>query len=284
MSKIKVGFLIVAGFVVTAVTAGLIGSGAAIALTRAANQPSPDVRITGYPVDVPSAILGETVTVNVRLPVGRSKGDGPLPAFWVTDGSHQGAHFMQSVESLSRIGLTPPAIVVDIPSTSQGRSLDFRPSVPGRAETNAEDFLAFIRTEVMPAVAEEFDLGGPDVFVGYSLGGLFASWAFTQDPDAFDGWIAFSPSWWYEDQMMVDVLSDFVSSGPDIESFFFASLGTAEGSGMQSAFDRVNQAVGEVAPPGLDWVVSETEGAGHGNNPQLSAARAIQAFSARRVP
>lgn len=283
MSKMKVALLCGVGFLVTAVTAGLVGSGAAIALTRAA-APPPDLRIQGYPVAVPSSVLGETVTVRVRLPIGHSREEGPLPVFWVTDGSHQGAPMMQTIESLSRIDLIPAAIVVDIPSTSAGRTADFVPPVPGGRASNAENFLAFVQDEVMPAVAAEFELSGVDVFVGYSLGGLFASWAFTQDPDAFDGWIAFSPSWWYESQMMVDDLRTFVADHPDLDAFFFTSLGTSEGSGMLRAFRGVNGAVAEVAPSGLRWVTSETTGADHGNNPQLSAARALQAFWAQRSP
>lgn len=283
MSKLKAGLLLLVGFTVTAVAAGLVGSGTAMAITRAANRPPP-VEVTGHPVDVASVILGEMVTVNVRLPVGTSGTDGPLPVFWVTDGAGQGRHFMQAVESLSRIGTIPPSIVVDIPSTSEGRSQDFLPPVPGAADTNAEAFLAFIRTEVMPTVQAEFNTIGPNVLVGYSLGGLFASWAFTQDPEAFDGWIAFSPSWWYENETMVDVLPDFAAVRPELDAFFFASLGTAESGTMQRAFEAMNGAMAEAAPPGLRWVSSETHGAGHGNNPQLSAATALTAFWGQREP
>lgn len=283
MSKFKVGLLLVAGFMITAVAAGVVGSGTAMAITRAANRP-PDPEIAGHPIDVASAILGETVRINVRLPVGTSATDGPLPVFWVTDGAGQGRHFMQTVESLSRIGTIPPAIVVDIPSTSLGRSQDFRPPLPGAEETNAEPFLTFIRTEVMPAVNADFDLSGTNVLVGYSLGGLFASWAFTQNPEAFDGWIAFSPSWWYRNEGMVDVLRDFVAVRPDLDAFFFTSLGSTESQGMQSAFEAVNAAMAEAAPPGLRWVSSETAGAGHGNNPHLSAATALTAFWGQREP
>lgn len=283
MSRVKAGLLIVAGFAVTAAAAGLVGSGAAIALTRAATPP-PNPEIEGHTVAVASDALGETVTVRVRLPVGHAPDDGPLPVFWVTDGTHQGGHLMQTIESLSRIGLIPPAIVVEIPSTERGRSEDFLPPSDARPDTNAERFLTFVRDEVRPAVAASFALTDVDVFVGYSLGGLFASWALTEDPDAFDGWIAFSPSWWYQDLMMVDELREFASSHPDVRTFFFTSLGTREGSGMKRAFARVNDVMDQSAPPGLRWVTSETAGANHGNNPQLSAATALRAFWESRAP
>ncbi|MEM7416103.1 MAG: alpha/beta hydrolase-fold protein [Gemmatimonadota bacterium] len=276
MSKLKWGLVLAAAFFTTAVAAGSIGGvvGSAVARSEVRSR-SPEA---GTEVLVNSDVLGESVSLRVFRPAGLPEATGPMPVLWVSDGSHQAGIHLSTIESLWRLELIPPMTVVAIPSTSAGRSLDFRPPQEGSEATNAEAFLAFIRDEAMPAVAERLEVEAPHVFVGYSLGGLFASWAFTQGPDVFDGWIAVSPSWWYGEVMMEAELSGFLDANPEAASFLYTSLGDAEGSGMMRAFERVNRAVGDAAGEGLTWVHEITPGADHGSNPALSSARALQAF------
>lgn len=276
MSKLKWGLVLVVGFFATVVAAGSIGgiAGSAVARSQARDRaPEP-----GTEVLVASEVLGESVPLRVLRPAGLGENPGPMPVLWVSDGSHQAGIHLSTIESLWRLDLMPPMTVVAIPSTSVGRSADFRPPHEGFDESNAEPFLHFIRDEAMPAVAERFDIEAPHVFVGYSLGGLFASWAFTQGPDVFDGWIALSPSWWYEEVTMEGQLAGFLGDNPDVRSFVYTSLGDSEGSGMMTAFRRVNVAVEGSATSGLTWVHEITPGADHGSNPSLSSARALRAF------
>lgn len=115
-------------------------------------------------------------------------------------------------------------------------------------------------------------------FVGFSLGGLFAAWAMAEEPDLFDGWIILSPSWWYRDVMIRTPMEGLLASDSEGGVFAFATMGSAEGSGMSGPFDQINALAEASAPPWLTWSAEYTSGADHGSNPRLSSARALAAF------
>lgn len=68
----------------------------------------------------------------------------------------------------------------------------------------AADFLAAIVDEVLPAVSELVEVDRSQVGIcGWSLSGLFASYAWRERPDVFSRLLAISPSLWWADAALV---------------------------------------------------------------------------------
>jgi predicted alpha/beta superfamily hydrolase len=64
-------------------------------------------------------------------------------------------------------------------------------------------FRAFLRDELMPAVARRVRGNGETAIVGESLAGLFVVETFLLEPEMFDTYIALSPSVWWNAQALV---------------------------------------------------------------------------------
>lgn len=277
MSRLQTGALVVAAIVAAAVSGGLVGGGAAVALVR--NAYNGPVESTVVPeVVVNSAELGEPMTLRVRLPL-EYEAD-PNQAFsvlWVLDGSSQGTHAARTIETLSRIGLAEPSIVVEVPGSSRGRRSDFTPPWDDRSpDSRADRFLGFLVGEAMPAVADAYRVKEDHVLVGHSLGGLFSLYALLERPSLFDGYFVSSPSTWIEDEKILDQLETAAASEAVLPTCLFLSLGAAEGNEMASGFETLETILESWPASGLRWEATITEGADHGSNLRLSLPMAVR--------
>jgi predicted alpha/beta superfamily hydrolase len=250
---IKFGLLGVFAVTGSAFIAGMAGAAAGTALVRSTYD-EPTSAISGQTIDVHSEVLGHTLTLRVRVPAGHRPGDSTVPIIWTLDGSSRGPRVFTTMEALSRIDLMRPSIVVEVPESAAGRTADFVPpgiTVSG-IQGRANSFLSFLETEAMPAVEAGIRNGtGPNVLVGHSLGGVFVTYALTERPDLFDGWFAFSPSWWVGEGVQAATLEGFLRETPELSTFLYATLGSGEGNEMSRYFEVVRDVLEDNAPAGF---------------------------------
>lgn len=97
------------------------------------------------------------------------------------------------------------------------RSLDLTPTQPATGQiepdapggtkpeyAGADDFFKVIDTEIRPQIAKMTRVAtGKDVLFGHSLGGLFVLHTLFTHPDAFDTYLALSPSIWWADRAVL---------------------------------------------------------------------------------
>ena len=282
MSKLKTGLLVVAAIVAAGVSGGLVGAGAAVALVRSAyngpvaSAPLPEVLVN-------SVELGEPITLRVRLPTEyQAHPERTFPVLWVFDGRSQGTHVARTMQTLSRIGIAEPAIVVEVPNSSRGRRSDFTPPWEGgSADSRADRFYGFLENEALPAVTDAFRVDETHVLVGHSLGGVFALHALLQQPSLFDGYFVFSPSVWVGGEQMLNEFEDVAASGATLPTRLFVSLGEAEDNEMLSGFRSLERILESWPTSGLLWQAAITEGADHGSNPELSFPVAARWYSGK---
>lgn len=147
------------------------------------------------------------------------------PVVFVTD-----ADFLFGVATeLARYGvmgqILPPALIVgigygaDLAAFAKLRTPDLTPplSESGRQSISAmtgfmgdkagraDDFLSFLTGALRNEILSRYPdgEGGKRAVVGHSLGGLFVAHALIERPDAFDVYIASSPSLWWDDFAIV---------------------------------------------------------------------------------
>ncbi len=183
--------------------------------------------------EIQSQSTGRAYNISLKrpeVPVGRS---GPLtdcPILILLDSA---AVFGAAVENASMRGIfhdVETAVIVGIgyptamieeaklrvrdltPSTSLGLGApSSMEALLGTERGGADLFLSFILDELVPAVVDRVPEASPTrrVLVGASLGGLFTAHALVTRPEAFETFVANSPSLWWNDFEVTKHLDDF---------------------------------------------------------------------------
>jgi predicted alpha/beta superfamily hydrolase len=141
----------------------------------------------------------------------------------------------------------PACLMVGISFWSEGkdfqtmwnrRSLDFTPThVPPEKLSEGvramvqgfsgggEKFLAFVRNEVMTLIEREFSTSGDNTIVGYSAGGLLASYTMVQHPNLFQRAVIVSPALFWDNKLLLRLQERCSST---YAGRIFVSYGTGE--------------------------------------------------------
>lgn len=72
---------------------------------------------------------------------------------------------------------------------------------------NGEKFQAVL-TQIQSFVNKKYRTNGDDTIIGHSYGGLFGAWTLITNKDLFNKYILISPSLWYEDNYIMNLLND----------------------------------------------------------------------------
>ena len=198
-----------------------------------------------------SSRTGEVYRIDVALPFASPQAAPPQqdrgratppPVVYVLDGNGMFAMAAQAARLMQLDQNLPPLLIVGIGYDTASfetvlarRRHDLTP-VPGRLPTEelgagggADDFLAFIREEVQPHVATQFDVDAQDsTLVGDSLGGLFALHALFTAPSSFTRYVAGSPSLWWGNGVAFREEAECAERGAGPRARLFMSVGALE--------------------------------------------------------
>jgi len=122
--------------------------------------------------------------------------------------------------------------------------------------------------------------------IGHSLGGLIAAYTLLARPEMFQAYIAISPSLWWDRERLTDSLVARLARGPQMQGWFYATMGGLEGEGgMIAPFHRFERAMREHAPATLESRFTVLPGEGHGSTPHRSTYDGLEMiFRQYRVP
>jgi len=187
-------------------------------------QPKPYSFVRSAQFDMPSKISGRTYRIFVHTPP-MPPPPGGYPVLYVTDGNgtFPVAAGQAELEALAGgkmmvIGIGYPTD--DVMQLQTVRFRDLTPSPPLKPPPGmsakpenyggGELFYRFITEELRPAIAATYRLDPKDqTLYGHSLGGLFTLGVLFRHPDAFRGFVASSPSIWYNDRELLKGEADF---------------------------------------------------------------------------
>jgi predicted alpha/beta superfamily hydrolase len=203
----------------------------------------------GNRLTIKSAVLGEERVVLVRTPAGYDGNDVRFPVLYMTDGAAQLDHTASTIAFLARNGWMPEMIVIAIVNTDRTRDLTptkASPDPSGKpapAGGGADTFLKFIETELIPQVEKTYRTQPYRVFADHSLGGLLAMHAFATKNDLFSAFIAVSPSLWWDNQLVLREMEEFLKGRKELNRTLFITLGSEQG-GMRTGFDKAKVMLG----------------------------------------
>jgi predicted alpha/beta superfamily hydrolase len=238
-----------------------------------------DPVVIGNKFQIESKVLAETRTYFIHTPFKYKSGKDAYPVLILQDPESEFTLAAAAVDMLSENGRIPPMIVVGIKNTNRTR--DMTPSRPAKAfggsAGGADKFLDFIADELLPTIDRTYRTRPYRVLVGHSLGGLFAVYALMNRPDVFQGYIAISPSLWWDDQALVKASPPFFAAHKDLRADLYLSMGS-EGQEMLGGAWKLSAVLEESKIPDLRWQFKRSPDEDHGTIPYLSIYDGLQAI------
>jgi predicted alpha/beta superfamily hydrolase len=248
------------------------------------SEKSQDI-IIGKSLTIHSEILGEKREILIGLPAGYQSSTESYPVLYLLDGDGHFHHTTGTIGFLADNNKIPPMIVVGIKNTDRTRDLTppvvldtaFQSRLPTAG--GADNFLKFIKDELIPYVDSHFRSAPYKILVGHSLGGLLAVHSFINDPEMFQGYIAISPSLWYDNQSFYESAREFLKQRDSLSQTFYMTMGNEGGYMLGGAmklaalFEEFNE---DHPMNKLDWKFDSMPDETHGTVPAKSTYNGLE--------
>ncbi|WP_282131427.1 alpha/beta hydrolase [Pseudoalteromonas aliena] len=249
-------------------------------------------------VTINSKVLNESRKIFIRLPTNYDVNKA-YPLIIKTDGNFNLETWDQALTKQAKKEKGDKAILVSIPNlfftftrnrdlvppyARQDVNTEARLALEAISEPSgeADKFLQFIETELLPYLSANYKLTNNRVLSGFSAGGSFVLYTLHTKPELFNGYFAFSPAAWYDDMTVVKKLDTFLDTQSDkinSPTYLYLSVGSAEHPLMLKAFNNLEQALTANPNSTLVWESAVNLGAEHSDNPSLSVVNALAGYN-----
>jgi predicted alpha/beta superfamily hydrolase len=240
--------------------------------------------VIGERVKLQSEILHEERTILIYRPANYNYSQSRYPVLYLLDGNFHFHHVTGIIQYLSQQRLIPSMIVVAIPNTNRDRDLlpTNMPHVP--ASGGGDNFLKFIKTELIPFVDNNYRTHPYRILVGHSFGGLFAVYTLLTQPELFEAYIAISPSLHWGDMLVLKKAMTLFQRKLSFKKFLYMTMGN-ETNDMLVSIKNFCKILKEKAPPDLKWHYTFMKNEDHGSTPHRSIYDGLEAlYSGWRLP
>ncbi len=212
-----------------------------------------------------STILKQKRFVQVFVPPSYKPGSpDKYDVLYVLDGGNWNMSIVTQLQRfIQNEGHMPPTIIVSVMGID--RNIELTPTVlkTWNAPTGgADNFLAYIRDELIPYINKSYPSNGDNTLWGHSLGGMFAIFAMAKEPALFKSYIAVDPSLWWDNSYVPKMAASRLKTLSDSTITLFIS--GRKGSpfyGMK--IDTMELILKELAPANLKWKLVTYSGETH---------------------
>jgi predicted alpha/beta superfamily hydrolase len=226
---------------------------------------------------IESEILGEKRALFVRLPENYNNSAAAYPVLYILDGQMLIENpYKKIFDGLAENDEIPDVIMVGIANRGflrSRRSRDFHPQGNG-----AENFLRFIKQELIPFVDENFRTNDCRVLMGHSSAGLFTLFALFADPGLFAGNIPSCPALSAEEKTVFGMARKFGETQKAMDNYLFIGIGAEDYSGFIRFTEKVVAILKTQTPDGLIWEYHKYPGENHFSTPFRAFSEGVIAF------
>ncbi|MBN1550142.1 DUF4261 domain-containing protein [bacterium] len=256
---------------IRATTLKILLSGLIIGLFVSEYSHAQTVNETSIIHQIHSKLLDEDRMVSVFLPDSYKKSENPFPVLVVLDGEDFARPVAGMTSYYSKLGKCPELIVVGIESKDRWR--DYTPTkasipdgTPLTTSGGATLFMKFLENECMPYLESTYRISPFHVLYGHSIAGLFVVNSVLEKESNFAGFIATSPSLWWDSELMSSKSKTY--SGPDVthSRYLFLAIGD-EGPTMLNPLLNFIHSLKENPKPNVYWTYRQFEDIDHQTMP-----------------
>ncbi|WP_105170016.1 alpha/beta hydrolase [Pseudoalteromonas sp. T1lg23B] len=228
---------------------------------------------------ITSKLIDETTAVRVTLPDTYAHSDTfNYPLLIVLDGATQFPHVAASTQFLSTYAILPEMIVVGV--STHKRLQYFTPTehekfVGRSGQANA--FKAYLHKELIPTLKSKYRIAPYYVISGHSMGGLFTSYLALQSDSEFNAHIAISPSFWWDDNMLVDTYQALPNQHLSTAKRWFLSMANEPGE-MNDSYVAMLSALNAKTIKNLHWFSQRFADETHDSTPLIGNAQALKSL------
>jgi predicted alpha/beta superfamily hydrolase len=224
-----------------------------------------------------SQVLNESRNYLVHTPEGYDFSSERYPVLILLDADGNFSHTCAAVDFLANENRIPPMLVIGITNTNRRRDLTPPTAAPSTELGGADQFLAFVADELIPSIDKQYRTLPYRVLVGHSLGGLIAIYALQHRPAVFNGYVAISPSMWWDEDALVKTMRTFLVDHPSLSADLYMTLGE-EGAQMLNSVQKLTSVLSESAPAGLHWQFRLQPNETHNSNRYRSTYDGLEAI------
>ena len=230
-----------------------------------------------------SRFTGQDYHVYVSLPGSYSAGNQRYPVLYVLDLEEHFLTARTARKAMNAANMLEEFILVGVPlkvktpaEWSQRRILDLTPTKDAkwdasrskqlRAEVHsggAAQFLRALKEELIPYIESRYRANADRGLSGYSLGSLFATYVWINDPNTFSRYLIGSPSLWWDGETVLKSAVAKVESGNGMHGRIYLSVGADEGLIGVNPFKSLATALSTHPHPDRQVESRIVEGADH---------------------
>jgi len=214
-----------------------------------------------------SKAIKEDRTIWVHTPLEYSTSTDTYPVLYLLDGGSHFKYVSEMVDFLSDFekNFISKMIVVAIPNTERGR--DFTTQFDSK-ENGAENFLIFIKDELVPYIDKNYRTQPYRILEAHSLGGLFGIYANEKAPNLFQASIFISPALTgnkNRDKVMEDFTA-YLKKNNQLSRKIFVTIADED----TQAVDLLTKQLKTFAPKSFQWSYKEYKDENHFSVPYKS--------------
>jgi predicted alpha/beta superfamily hydrolase len=239
---------------------------------------------------IDSKSVQETRVINVWTPSNYGTSSDSLFVLYMPDGGikEDFPHIANTLAELIENKSIPPMILVGIENTERRRDLSGPSETKSDSEVapmtdGAKLFRAFVLEELMPEINKRYRTTTKKGIIGESLAGLFVVETFLLHPEAFDYYIAFDPSLWWNSNKLQRNAATYLASFPnEPKTLWFAGSDAAD---MNIHTKALAKTFTEVNLEQLRWTYSDEPNEQHNTIFRATKKEAlIWTFSGEVIP
>ena len=227
-----------------------------------------------------SSMLGEQRQLIVSLPKNYSADKTKsYSVLYLLDPDKHMSHTISSLDYLNSYNITPNLIIVGI--VNKNRTRDFTPNKskekPELNAGGASRFLDFMELELLPHIDKKYRTRNYKIFAGHSLGGLLVVNALLDKPFLFQAYFAYSPSLWWDKQVMENKANVLIKNVKELEGFLYINVGN-ESEKMTTAIHAFNELLGVNPPQKFQFKMESLLEESHVTTPLVGQIAALKAL------